>query len=102
MDGMVSFGNKRTYEEFKKQIPSDVKELFDKLRDYCLSLGKNVVEDIRMHRIVFGKSMNFRWFTDLEPQNDQILVKIQMFEIKTSEEINKLKSKLQNAYETIR
>ncbi len=109
MDGIISFGNKRTYDDFKKQIPIDVKELFDVLRNYCLSLGENVVEDIRMHRIVFGKSMIFRWFADLEPQNDQIIVKIQkerkevvkIFPIKSIDDVNELKSELQNAYETI-
>ena len=110
MDGIVSFGNKRTYDEFKNQIPNNVKELFDELRNYCLSLGKNVIEDVRMHRIVFGKSMTFRWFADLEPQNDHIIAKIQkerkeapkIFQVKTLDDVTNLKSILQNAYETIR
>lgn len=42
-----------------------------------MSLGGNVVEDVRAHRIVFGKSLSFRWFADLEPENDSIIVKIQ-------------------------
>ncbi len=77
MVNLVSFGNKRDYEDFKKQIPTDVLPFFDRLRSYCLSLGKNVVEDVRMHRIVFGKSMAFRWFADLEPEKEGIIVKIQ-------------------------
>jgi len=36
----------------------------------------NIVEDVIMHRIIFGKSMIFRWFADIEPQNDSIIVKI--------------------------
>ncbi len=74
---LISFGNKRTYEDFKKQIPIPVQPLFDSIREVCLSLGKNVVEDVRMHRIVFGKSMTFRWFADVEPQEDGIMIKIQ-------------------------
>lgn len=109
MDGIVSFGKKRTYEEFKNQIPNNVIELFEKLRDFSLSLGKNVIEDVRMHRIVFGKSMTFRWFADLEPQNDHIIVKIQrdrkempkIFQVKTLDDVKNLQSILQNAYETI-
>ena len=65
---LASFGNKRTYEEFKKQIPDNVQPMFDSIRDYCFSFGENVVEDIRMHRRGFGKSMTFRWFADIEPE----------------------------------
>ncbi len=77
MADLVSFGSKRDYSEFKKHISLEVLPLFDKLRNYCLSLGKNVVEDVRMHRVVFGKTMSFRWFADLEPQHDGVIIKIQ-------------------------
>jgi len=63
--------------DFKKQIPSSVLPLFDSIRKFCLSLGENVVEDIRMHRVVFGKSMTFRWFTDVEPEREGVIIKIQ-------------------------
>lgn len=109
MDELVSFGNKRTYEDFKKQIPILIQPLFDSIRDFCFSLGKNVVEDIRMHRIVFGKSMTLRWFADVEPQNDLIIIKIQknrkelpqIVNIKLDEEITALKEFLKEAYERI-
>ena len=77
MDGLISSGNKRTFENFKNQIPKSSLTLFQELRDYCLSMGQNVVEDVRMHRIVFGKSLTFRWFADLEPLPEGILIKVQ-------------------------
>ena len=109
MDELISFGNKRTYEDFKKQIPILVQPLFDSIREFCFSLGKNVVEDIRMHRIVFGKSMTLRWFADVEPQNDVIIIKIQknrkepqqVVNIKLDDEITALKEFLKEAYERI-
>jgi len=109
MDGLVSFGNKRTYEDFKKQIPILAQPLFDSIREFCFSLGKNVVEDVRMHRIVFGKSMTLRWFADVEPQNDLIIIKIQknrkepqqVVNIKLDDEITALKEFLKEAYERI-
>ncbi len=109
MDELVSFGNNRTYEDFKKQIPILVQPLFDSIREFCLSLGKNVVEDVRMHRIVFGKSMTLRWFADVEPQNDVIIIKIQknrkepqqVINIKLDDEITALKEFLKEAYERI-
>jgi len=107
---LISSGNKRTYEDFKKQIPIPVQPLFDSIREVCFSLGKNVVEDVRMHRIVFGKSMTFRWFADAEPQEDGIMIKIQknrketpqIIHIKLEQEVTEIEEILKEAYETIR
>ncbi|EGP92834.1 DUF5655 domain-containing protein [Nitrosarchaeum koreense] len=109
MDEIISFGTKRDYNDFKKQIPSSVLPLFDSVRKFCLSLGENVVEDIRMHRVVFGKSMTFRWFVDVEPEREGIIIKIQksrkeipqILQIKTGQEITELKEIIKNAFETI-
>jgi predicted transport protein len=109
MEGMISFGNKRSYDDFKKQIPNTVKPLFDSIREFSLSLGENVVEDIRMHRVVFGKSMTFRWFADVEPERENIIIKIQksrkenpqILQIKIGQDITELKEIIKNAYETI-
>ena len=109
MDGMISFGNGRTYEQFKSQIPVSVQPLFDSIREFCLSLGQNVVEDVRMHRVVFGKSMTFRWFADVEPQTDGIIIKIQKnrkeppetVSIKSEQEGTLVKQNLEEAYQTI-
>ncbi len=109
MKEMISFGNKRTYDDFEKQIPNPVQPLFDSIREFCFSLGENVVEDIRMHRVVFGKSMTFRWFVDLEPEREGIIIKIQksrkeipqILQIKAGQEITALKEIIKNAFETI-
>jgi len=106
---MISFGSKRNYDDFKKQIPNTVQPLFDSVREFCLSLGGNVVEDIRMHRVVFGKSMAFRWFADVEPEREGIVIKIQksrkeniqILQIKIGQEITQLKEIIKNAFETI-
>ena len=67
----------RSYDDFMKEADPKVQPLMDSLRKFCFSLGSNVVEDIRMHRVVFCKSFAFRWFVDVEPQNDSVLLKIQ-------------------------
>ena len=105
----MSFGNKKSYDEFKKQIPNTVQPLFDSVREFCLSLGENIVEDIRMHRVVFGKSMTFRWFADVEPEREGIIIKIQksrkqnpqILQIKIGQNITELKEIIKNAFETI-
>ena len=109
MDGLISFGNKRSYDDFKKQIPKKVQPLFDSLRDYCFSIGSNVIEDVRMHRVVFCKSISFRWFADFEPQNDGILIKIQRdrkepqkhIEIKLDSNLEEIKQILNDAFQNI-
>jgi hypothetical protein len=108
MDGLF-LGPKRNYEDFKKQIPKPVFFLFDSLRTYCLSLGSNVVEDVRAHRIVFGKSLSFRWFADLEPESNSITIKVQRdrkgpFQTKTitnEQELDSIKALILDAYSTI-
>lgn len=109
MEGIVSFGSKRSYDDFKRQIPDIVQPLFDSIREFCLSLGENVVEDIRMHRVVFGKSMTFRWFADVEPEREGIIIKIQksrkedprILQIRIGQDITELKKIIKNAFETV-
>lgn len=109
MNNLISFGEKRSYEDFKKQLSPVMFPLFDSLRNFCFLLGKNVVEDIRMHRIVFCKSIIFRWFVDMEPQEESIKIKIQknrkelqeILLIKTNKDVEHAKELIQNAYNSI-
>ena len=109
MEGMISFGNKRSYEDFKKQIPESVLPLFDSIREFCFSLNDNVVEDVRMHRVVFCKSMTFRWFADVAPENDGVTIKLQrdrkespqIFHIGKNREISEFSKMIKQAYEQI-
>jgi hypothetical protein len=109
MEGLFT-GPKRTYDDFKKQIPPDLLSVFDSLRQFCLSLGNNVVEDVRAHRIVFGKSLSFRWFLDLEPNEQSIIAKIQRnrkepfktTSIKNVQDLEEIKKQIHDAYNTIR
>ena len=67
----------KSYDDFMKEADPKVQPLMASLSKFCFSPGSNVVEDIRMHRVVFCKSFAFRWFVDVEPQNDLVLLKIQ-------------------------
>lgn len=109
MSTFFSTGSKRTYTDFKKQVPLQIQSLFDSLREFCFSLGDNVIEDVRMHRIVFCKSITFRWFVDIEPEKDSILLKIQrsrkesqkIIRLKPNESLDTIKIILKEAFETI-
>lgn len=108
MDGLF-LGPKKNYEDFKKQIPPETSSLFDLLRQYCISLGNNVVEDVRAHRIVFGKSLSFRWFADLEPEGNSIIMKIQRdrkepfktITVNNEQSLDEIKKAISDAYNTI-
>ena len=108
MDGFIS--SKRNFDDFRRQIPQNLTSQFEELRDFCLSLGDNVVEDVRMHRVVFSKSFSFRWFADLEPNKNEILLKIQTSRklpqttivVKENMQLGNVKEIIQNAYEKIR
>ena len=109
MENFIGVGNGRTYEDFHKQIPEHVKPKFDELRQFCLNLGDKLVEDVRMHRVVFCKSMTFRWFADLEPTQNSILIKLQKdrkipitsLEIFPENNIEEIKIMIKDAYEMI-
>jgi predicted transport protein len=109
MDGIISFGNKRNYDDFKKQIPIQVLPLFDSIREYCFTLGKNVIEDVRMHRVVFCKSITFRWFADVQPEKEGIIIKIQknrkeqvqIIQIKKEQHISEFSQLIKEAFEEI-
>ena len=109
MEGIISFGNKRSYDDFKKQIPTLVLPLFDSIREFCFSLGNKVIEDVRMHRVVFCKSMTFRWFADVEPEREGVIIKIQksrkepiqIIHVKIYQEISDITLTIKNAFEEI-
>ena len=110
MENLIGVGNGRTYEDFQKQIPELVKPLFDKLRIYCKSLDEKVIEDVRMHRVVFCKTMTFRWFADLEPTQSSIIIKIQkerkaepiVLKVTPEQELTQIETTLKDAFTTIR
>ena len=109
MEEIFSFGNKRNYDDFKKQIPSSVLPLFDSIREFCFSLGENVVEDVRMHRVVFCKSITFRWFADVEPEREGVIIKIQknrkepikIIQINKDQQISEFGQMIKGAFEEI-
>ena len=98
----------RSYDDFMKDANSKVQPLMNSLREFCLSLGSNVVEDVRMHRVVFCKSFAFRWFVDAEPQNDSVLLKIQKnrketqtIQLGLDQDLDKIHTLIREAYNSI-
>src|ERR687890_726377 len=46
------------------------------LREFVKSLGKNVIEEVRPHRIVYAKSLTLRYFLDIRPRKDFLSISI--------------------------
>ena len=98
----------RSYDDFMKDANSNAWPFMDDLRKFCFSLGSDVVEDVRMHRVVFCKSFAFRWFVDVEPQNDSVLLKIQKsrretqtVELGLDQNLDKTQELIREAYNSI-
>ncbi len=74
-----------------------------------MGLGLKIIEDVRMHRVVFCKSMTFRWFADFEPTQKSILIKIQkdrktpitIFEIFPEDDLKEIQKNLKDAFDLI-
>jgi len=65
-------------EDFISKLDGSIKDIFQEIRRFVLSLGSNVVEEVRPHRIVYSKSFNFRTFLDIEPLNNTLVVSVKM------------------------
>jgi hypothetical protein len=79
------------------------------LREHVLSLGSNVIEDVRPHRIVYSKTMNFRIFLDVEPSGESIILTIRhgrsaptaTATLKTAADLESAKNQIEIAYKNI-
>ena len=48
---MFSNGMNRSYDDFRKEADPNIQPLMDSLREFCFSLGSNVVEDLSLIHI---------------------------------------------------
>jgi len=98
------------FETHLEGLGEQTKTLLLSLRDFTKSLGNNVIEEVRPHRIVYAKSLNFRTFLDIQPKNDSITISIRkgrtepptIYIAKTEKELEDLKYQIAEAHKTIR
>ena len=62
-----------TFESHLEKLKEPVRPIMVDLRKFVTSLGSNVIEEIRPHRIVYSKTLNFRTFLDIEPTDGESL-----------------------------
>ena len=80
------------------------------LRAFMKSLGDNVIEEPRPHRIAYAKSLNFRVFADVQPKEDCLIVSIRRGRtdplvtcmVKNPSELEEAKNQISEAYSMIK
>lgn len=107
--GLYSEGPKISVEDHLSRLNEPAKTIFQEIRSFVLSLGSNVIEEVRPHRIVYAKSFNFRTFLDIEPAINVLAVSVKTgskgdstkLTISSKEQMQNLKELVQQAYTKI-
>jgi hypothetical protein len=65
------------FESHLEKLKEPARTMMVDLRKFVKSLGGNVIEEVRPHRIVYSKTLNFRIFLDIEPSaGDSLMLSI--------------------------
>jgi hypothetical protein len=99
-----------SYESQLSGLEEQTKALLVELRNFVKSLGSNVIEEIRPHRIVYAKSLTFRTFLDVQPRNDCLIISVRKgrtaptitYMVKSEQELEDIKHQIAEACETIK
>ena len=76
MNDLNSEKSSITFERHLAGLQEKTRGLLLDLRAFMKSLGDNVIEEPRPHRIAYSKSLNFRVFADVQPKEDCLIVSI--------------------------
>lgn len=69
-------GSRIPFESHLDRLKEPARTIMLDLRSFVRSLGSNVIEEVRPHRVVYSKTMNFRIFLDIEPAGDSLVLSI--------------------------
>mgnify|MGYP007010133893 CR=1 FL=1 len=98
------------FESHLEGLEEETKTLLLDLRNFVKSLGDNVIEEVRPHRITYAKSLTFRTFLDIQPRKDSLTISLRKSRsepiitqiAKTAKEIENVKPQIAEAYEKIK
>jgi predicted transport protein len=98
------------FENHLEGLVEETKTLLLNLRNFVKSLGDNVVEEVRPHRITYAKSLTFRTFLDIQPRKDSLTISLRKsrnesttdYTVKTVEDMENAKPQIAEAYEKIK
>src|SRR3982750_4805832 len=107
------YSNKSSSISFESHLEGleekETKKILIKLREFVKSIGNNVIEEIRPHRIVYAKSLTFRYFLDIQPRKESLIISIRKSRkepaiehiVKNMQEVEKIKLEISQAYTKI-
>ena len=107
--GNFSFHSDKIGISFESHLANhndEMKRLLLKIREDVFSLGDKVIEEVRPHRIVYAKSLTFRYFLDIYPKSTELIVAIRRnrresikeYVIHNYEELQEIKTEISTAY----
>src|ERR671931_2397641 len=74
--GLYSDKSSIQFENHLEGLEEETKTSLLDLRNFVKSLGDNVIEEVRPHRITYAKSLTFRTFLDIQPQKDSLRISL--------------------------
>ena len=98
------------FESHLEGLEEETKTLLLDLRNFVKSLGDNVIEEVRPHRITYAKSLTFRTFLDIQPRKDSLTISLRKSRnesttdhiAKTVQDIENVKPQIAEAYKNIK
>ena len=99
-----------SFETHLENLNQNQRKILIELRNFVRSIGSNIVEDIRPHRIVYSKTLIFRNFLDVQPSIDELIIITRknrkeipvIHKISNKQDFENLKQEIINAYENIK
>ena len=107
--GIYNDTPKISFETHLINLHPDQRKILIELRNFVRSIGDNVVEDIRPHRIVYSKTLAFRNFLDVQPAIEELIIATRknrkeipvIYKISNKQDFEKLKEEIISAYKNI-
>jgi hypothetical protein len=102
-------GNRIPFESHLERLQEPARSIMLDLRSFVKSLGTNVIEEVRPHRVTYAKTMNFRAFLDIEPAGDSLVLSIRYGRaappaaatVRTAQDAENAKKQIAEAYSKI-
>ena len=97
------------FEDHLTTLRGDIREILLELRRFVKSLGDTVIEEVRPHRIVYAKTLNFRAFLDVQPKVDGLAIIVKhgrgkpenAFLLSSNKDLEEVKSQISRAFQVI-
>lgn len=102
-------GSRIPFETHLERLNEPVRAIMLDLRNFVRSLGTNVIEEVRPHRVVYAQTMNFRTFLDVEPAGDSLVLSMRYGRaappvaatVRTAQDAENAKKQIAEAYSRI-